>query len=199
MNWHTQGITTQSIIVSLAFGYGGLVQLLAAMWELAVGNTFGATALGSFGGFWISLAIVLTPGGFQIVEQYPTAEEFGYAFSFFLYGWFIFTFLLWILTLRSTWIFSALFFNTGWTFLMLALSYSYNTAGVPQEGFQKAGGMFGLLAAFLAWYIMLAGLADDSNSFFVVPVFHFPWSERGRENAALGREKSEGTSASSNV
>lgn len=32
MNWHTQGITTQSIIVSLAFGYGGLVQLLAAMW-----------------------------------------------------------------------------------------------------------------------------------------------------------------------
>lgn len=53
--------------------------------ELAIGNTFGATALGSFGGFWISLAIVLTPGGFQIVEQYPTAEEFGHAFSFFLY------------------------------------------------------------------------------------------------------------------
>lgn len=35
---------------------------------MAVGNTFGATALSSYGGFWISFAIILTPGGFQIVE-----------------------------------------------------------------------------------------------------------------------------------
>ena len=34
---------------------------------MAVGNTFGATALSSYGGFWISFAIILTPGGFDIV------------------------------------------------------------------------------------------------------------------------------------
>lgn len=33
---------------------------------MAVGNTFGATALSSYGGFWIAFAIVLTPGGFEI-------------------------------------------------------------------------------------------------------------------------------------
>lgn len=33
---------------------------------MAVGNTFGATALSSYGGFWISFAIILTPGGFNI-------------------------------------------------------------------------------------------------------------------------------------
>jgi len=33
---------------------------------MAVGNTFGATALSSYGGFWISFAIILTPGGFRI-------------------------------------------------------------------------------------------------------------------------------------
>ena len=33
---------------------------------MAVGNTFGATALSSYGGFWISFAIILTPGGFEI-------------------------------------------------------------------------------------------------------------------------------------
>lgn len=33
---------------------------------MAVGNTFGATALSSYGGFWIAFAILLTPGGFQI-------------------------------------------------------------------------------------------------------------------------------------
>lgn len=35
---------------------------------MAVGNTFGATALSSYGGFWIAFAIVLTPGGFEIGE-----------------------------------------------------------------------------------------------------------------------------------
>lgn len=33
---------------------------------MAIGNTFGATALSSYGGFWISFAIILTPGGFEV-------------------------------------------------------------------------------------------------------------------------------------
>lgn len=36
--------------------------------EMAVGNTFGATALSSYGGFWISYAIIFTPGGFEITS-----------------------------------------------------------------------------------------------------------------------------------
>lgn len=35
--------------------------------EMAIGNTFGATALSSYGGFWLSFAVVLTPGGFEIM------------------------------------------------------------------------------------------------------------------------------------
>lgn len=30
-------------------------------------------------------------------------------------------------------------------------------------------------------YNAFAGMADSSNSFFLVPVAHFPWSEKGRE------------------
>lgn len=40
---------------------------------MAVGNTFGATALSSYGGFWLSFAIILTPGGFNIEEGIITA------------------------------------------------------------------------------------------------------------------------------
>ncbi len=40
---------------------------------MAIGNTFGATALSSYGGFWISFAILLTPGGFGIVEGIESA------------------------------------------------------------------------------------------------------------------------------
>lgn len=52
---------------------------------MAVGNTFGATALSSYGGFWISFAIILTPGGFDIIDSYKNPVEFNYALGFFLY------------------------------------------------------------------------------------------------------------------
>lgn len=41
---------------------------------MAIGNTFGATALSSYGGFWISVAIILTPGGFEIASSLTTAS-----------------------------------------------------------------------------------------------------------------------------
>ncbi|KAL2072856.1 hypothetical protein VTL71DRAFT_12199 [Oculimacula yallundae] len=179
LNWHTRDIAVPSIVLAPAFAYGGLIQLLAGMWEMAAGNTFGATALGSYGGFWISLAIVLTPGGFQIERSYDTPQHFENAFGFFLFGWFIFTFILWLVTFKSTVIFCALFFFVWLTFLMLALSYILLVDGAQNVPLQKSGGMFGLIAAFLAWYIAIAGLADDSNSFFTIPVWHFTWSEKG--------------------
>lgn len=37
--------------------------------DMAAGNTFGATALSSYGGFWLSFAIIYTPGGFNILEE----------------------------------------------------------------------------------------------------------------------------------
>merc|ERR1711939_1230192 len=121
-----------------AFGYGGLVQLLAGMWEMAMGNAFG----------------------------------------YFLAGWFIFTTLLLICTLRSTVAFFMLFFTLDLAFLFLFLGHLYSDSeGNNNTGLIKAGGYFGLFAAFLAWYNALAGIADDSNSFFVIPVAHFPWSD----------------------
>ncbi|OQV07000.1 hypothetical protein CLAIMM_11494 [Cladophialophora immunda] len=62
INLEVRGLSEPNIVCSLAFAYGGLVQLLAGMWEMAVGNTFGATALSSYGGFWIAFGIILTPG-----------------------------------------------------------------------------------------------------------------------------------------
>jgi uncharacterized protein len=59
---------------------------------MAVGNTFGATALSSYGGFWIAFAIIETSGGFGIEAAYLTAEgapangaeQLQYALGFFL-------------------------------------------------------------------------------------------------------------------
>lgn len=182
INVGTRNIAEPNIVVALAFGYGGLVQLLAGMWEMAVGNTFGATALSSYGGFWLSFAIILTPGGFEIVSSITQdgklpETQFLNSFGLYLMGWWIFTTILLVCTLRSTVAFFMLFFTLDLAFLMLGIGYllGLNTSCI------KAGGVFGLLAAFLAWYNALAGIADSSNSFFVIPVAHFPWSEKGRQ------------------
>lgn len=164
--------------------------------EMAIGNTFAATALSSFGGFWLSFAILETPGGFEIVSAYGV--DFNSAFGFYLIGWFIFTTILLLCTLRSTVAFFLLFFFLDMTFLLLAVAQFAALDGVANVPVTKAAGYFGLFAALMSWYNALAGLADVrcvyspwatsiqlltpiSNSFFLIPVAHFPWSEQGRK------------------
>lgn len=140
---------------------------------MAVGNTFGATALSSYGGFWLSFAIILTPGGFNIVEDLEAygVPYFLNSFGLYLFGWFIFTFLLLICTLRSTVAFFSLFFTLDLAFLLLGIGYLQHDGSAPHSGCIKAGGYFGLFAAFLAWYNALAGIADNSNRFVVILVY----------------------------
>src|SRR5271154_2328617 len=131
--------------------------------EMAVGNTFGATALSSYGGFWISYAILLTPGGFEIGAAYTDKQgvlspTFDTAVGFYLAGWFIFTTLLLLCTLRSTVAFFLLFFFLDMAFLLLTIA-KFQSANATT--INAAGGYFGLFAAIMAWYNALAGMADD--------------------------------------
>lgn len=178
INLKTLDVTAPNLVVALAFGYGGLIQLLAGMWEMAVGNTFGATALSSYGGFWLSFGIVLTPA-FGIVDAYTNEKtgksDFDDVFALYLWAWFIFTSLCMLLTLRSTLAFASLFVILDFAFLFLALSKQY-AASSAANGLQIAGGACGMVAAFLAWYNMFAGMCDKDNFWFAIPVSHFPWS-----------------------
>lgn len=167
INLKVNSIHEPNLVVALALGYGGLVQLLAGMWEMAVGNTFGATALSSYGGFWISFAVVLTPS-FGIVESYTDkttgASSFSGVFALYLWGWFIFTTLCTLLTLRSTLAFASLFVILDMAFLCLALSEQFALSATAASGaLQTAGGVFGILAAFLAWYNMFAVSSSEGR------------------------------------
>lgn len=142
---------------------------------MAEGNTFGATALSSYGGFWLSFAIILTPGGFNIVSGLggEEAPAFLNSFGFFLIGWFIFTTILLFCTLRSTVMFFLLFFWLDLAFLLLAIGYLQNKNGAPNAKCLKAGGFFALMSAFWAWYNAFAGLADSSNRSVSLETFLF--------------------------
>ena len=181
INLGTLNVTDTSIMISVCFGYGGLMQILAGMWEMAVGNTFGATVFSSYGAFWVSFGILLTPGGFHIVESMVKADgEAGLlnAQALFFAGWFVFTSMMLFLTLKSTIAFFLLFFCLDFTFLFCMVAHIFNDGSLPHTGLLRAGGAFGIVTAFLSWYNAFAGLADDSNSFFIVPAVYFPWTAK---------------------
>ncbi|KAF3936603.1 hypothetical protein ABW19_dt0208578 [Dactylella cylindrospora] len=195
INVQSRGVTTNSIVLGCAYAYGGLIQLLAGMWEMAVGNTFGATALSSYGGFWISFAMIITGGNqsYGVVAAYSASglpeevveKHVSSALGFYLTGWWIFTTILLFCTLRSTVAFFMLFFTLDLAFLFLSIAHFITEeGGAPSVNLTKVGGVFGLIAAFLAWYNAFAGIVDAKNSWFAVPVLHFPWSETGKARKA---------------
>ncbi|ANB15918.1 putative ammonium permease ATO2 [Sugiyamaella lignohabitans] len=172
VNVQARGVQTQNIVVGLAFFYGGAIQLLAGMWEMVVENTFGATALSSYGGFWMSFGAILTPS-FGILDAYTDPKDLESALGFYLIGWFIFTFLMLLCTIRSTVAFFSLFFFLDVTFILLAAGNFSGHVGVT-----KAGGWFGIITAFIAWYNALAGVATKENSWLTFKPIFMPGAQR---------------------
>lgn len=151
------------------------------MWEMAVGNTFGATAFVSYGAFWISWAILETAGGFGIVSAYTDETMLHNAIGFYLLGWLIFTTIRLLCTLKSTVAFFSLFLFLDITFLLLTIAEFQAANGESFIGVKKAAGVFGLLIAVVGWWNAIAGITDKTNSFFIIPVIHFPWSAKPEE------------------
>jgi len=147
--------TGATIVIGLALFYGGLVQLLAGMWEFKMGNTFGATAFSSYGGFWLAVGVSLQ---WNLIPNNT-------AFGFFLLGWTIFTALMLIGSLRSNLALIGVFLFLFLTFLAL-------TIGALGGGstFTVLGGWLGIITAIVAWYTALAGLLTTVKAPFVLPI-----------------------------
>lgn len=169
INCEARGVTIPNVVVGLAFFYGGAAQFIAGMFEMAVANTFGSVALSSFAGFWCSWAAIETDT-FGIVSAYgDDSTELGYALGIFMVGWFIFTFFLCVCTLKSTVAFFLLFFFLDITFLLLAIANFNGSVAV-----KKAGGVFGVITSFVAWYNAYAGIANEQNSYITVKAIPLP-------------------------
>jgi succinate-acetate transporter protein len=153
------------VVTGLAFFYGGLVQLLAGMWEFKTGNTFGATAFSSYGGFWLSFGLIFIPSA-NIVGSYAgNTALLEKSLGYYLLGWTIFTGIMLIASHRSNYGLISLFFFLFITFIML-------TAGKLNESVPctQAGGALGVVTAFIAWYNALSGLLTKQSSYFLLPI-----------------------------
>jgi succinate-acetate transporter protein len=142
------------------------------MWEFATGNTFGATAFASYGGFWMSFGAIFIPG-FGILAGYSSADGtmsaaqaavLDQSLGIYLLGWTLFTAILLIASHRSNMGLVSLFFFLFITFVLLSAG-KFNASTTCT----RAGGAFGVITAFIAWYNALCGLLTRESSYFVLP------------------------------
>ncbi len=155
------GIVTGSslaIVVALALAYGGLAQIMAGIWEYRNGNTFGATAFSSYGGFWLSFA------AFVVLFQ---GKDAGNEVAWYLLAWGIFTFYMWIATLTHARPVMVVFLLLWITFVVLAAGgFNNDPAG---SGITRLGGYIGILTAIAAWYASARTIINESFKREVLP------------------------------
>ncbi|MFJ9774322.1 acetate uptake transporter [Kitasatospora sp. NPDC101157] len=165
LSWFNAGLINESVagvVLPLALFYGGIVQLLAGMWEFRRGNTFAATAFASFGAFWLAY------WGFAhlVVPQLLHTPQLYQATGLFLLAWTIFTAYMTIAALRTTGAVLAVFVVLTLTFLLLTIG-----AFARSDGWTKAGGWLGLVTAVIAWYASFATVTNGTFRRTVLPVW----------------------------
>ena len=165
--------TVEPVVLGLALFYGGIVQVLAGMWEFVKGNTFGAVAFSSYGAFWLSFWFLLSqvvagsgPDGTGSLRAAVLAGDAGKGIGFFLLAWLIFTLYMLVCTLRINGMLVVVFGLLFLAFAFLALGF-YN----GNDNLLKVGGYLGLLTALAAWYGSFAGVMNATAKRVVLPVF----------------------------
>jgi succinate-acetate transporter protein len=148
------------VVLGLALAYGGIVQLLAGMWEFRTGNTFGAVAFCSFGAFWISFWAL------NVFYAKDIGGNAGHAVGVFLWAWAIFTAYMTVAALRVSGAVLLVFVLLTITFVLLAIG-----ATGPHETVTHWGGYLGLATAAAAWYASFAAVTNSTFGRTVLPVF----------------------------
>ena len=176
--WMTS--TTGNAFLTFALAYGGLSQLLAAMWEFRNKNVVGATAFGTFGAFWIGIALwvllVVNPAVAAAVRAPltlpATVLHVDHELAWILLGFAIFTtYVLILVTQTNTALFLTFFFL--WvTLIVLVIGLFNGGAQLPLAPTTtvKIGGYLGVITAAVAWYTSAAGMAAGIGGKLRFPV-----------------------------
>jgi succinate-acetate transporter protein len=155
-NAHWMGSATGDAWLGFAFAYGGLAQFMAGMWEFRNRNVFGATAFGTYGGFWLgiglwALLVAPPPAGAGPAAALAHAAAAGKDLGWILLAFAIFnTYMMLWSTLVNAAIF-AVFLTLEATEIVLFIGNFAANANII-----KIGGYVGLLTALVAWYASAA-------------------------------------------
>jgi succinate-acetate transporter protein len=174
LSGHNASFIPDVLWVGLALFYGGLVQLLAGMWEFRNRNVFGATAFSTYGGFWLALGISVvlietTKLGSQLA---PADVDNGLAW--FLVAFAIFNTYMLFWSLRVNMAVFGVFLTLEITEILLAIGF-FKLAHGGSDWVLHAGGWAGIVTAAVAWYTSAAGVVNGMSPKPVLPVGRPLW------------------------
>ncbi len=157
------GIT---VVLGLAAFYGGLAQFVAGMFEFRRGNTFGATAFGSYGAFWLSYWWIST-------HLTAASGDVHQAIGLYLLFWAIFTAYMAVAALRTSVAVLAVFVLLAITYLLLAIGAFQNGMPAP-DAVTKIGGWFGIATGAVALYASAATVINATHRRDLLPTLPRP-------------------------
>ena len=154
LNLHNAGLyPLGTMILAMGIFYGGIAQVIAAIMEFKKNNTFGATAFGSFGLFWFTLAFLLIMPALGWGNPPTTAAMVAY-----LVMWGIFTSVMFIGTLKINKALQVVFASLAILFFLLALGDATGNIYIT-----RIAGIEGIFCGFSAVY---TGLAQVLNGLY---------------------------------
>lgn len=160
LNLHNVGLLPLSIvIVAMGIFMGGLAQIIAGVFEMKHGSTFGGTAFISYGLFWWSLVMIwLSP--FGSLEAATSASV-----GWYLLLWGIYTTAMFICTLKHNRISQLVFGSLAVLFYLLAAE---NFTG--SEAVAMAAGVVGIVCGLLAIYSALGQIINNEYGKDILPL-----------------------------
>jgi succinate-acetate transporter protein len=176
LSGHNATFIPDVLWVGLALFYGGVVQLLAGMWEFRNRNVFGSTAFSTYGGFWLALGMfVLLLGTTNIattLKLAPTDIDNGLAW--FLLSFAIFNTYMMLWSLRVNVAVFGVFLTLEITEILLTIGF-FRVAHGASPWILHAGGWAGIVTAGVAWYASAAGVVNGMSPRPVLPVGRPMW------------------------
>ena len=161
LNLHNAGFyELNTMILAMGIFYGGIAQIIAGMMEWKKNNTFGTTAFTSYGLFWLSLVgLILLPSlGLGTAASKPAMAAY-----FFMWG--LFTFVMFLATLRLNRALQFVFLSLTILFLLLT---ARDFLGSPAIG--TLAGYEGIICGLSAVYTGLAQVLNEVYKKVVAPL-----------------------------
>ncbi|CAF1315741.1 unnamed protein product [Rotaria sordida] len=164
--------STPAVGMGLALFYGGLIQFLAGLFELRIGNNFKALLFCSYSGYWFGLSTLYATIFFAATTTNAADQSITYkALGVYYLGWTIFTLLMLIACIRSNALLVVFFFFLLLTYILFTASYFL----LWDQNLSRAGGAIGIVTSLILWYIGFASfMIKGDNAYFELPMFKLP-------------------------
>lgn len=163
--------STVGVVIPVAYGYGALAALIGGLWEFRGNSLFGATVGVSFGCFWIGLGLLLQFFGPQVSEA-AGAEAFGRTFGAYLLLWAVFSAYM---TVGAYFIVKPAFWTLALIVALLTVLGAANIVGSGglSQALTRIGGLVGLVAALVAWYLSAALVINTTSGRDILPIWPY--------------------------